>query len=365
MGFFRFFLTLVVVITHTEPLFGFTFINGEMAVKGFYMISGFYMTLVLNEKYIGPNKSYKLFITNRLMRIYPMYWVVISVMVISSLAYGFISNGTNYGILNPYVDNFDLLQPTTLIILIFSNIFIFFQDLLVFVEIDQITGLLKFQPHFGKDYLKGHHFAIIFPVWTIGLELLYYLVAPFIVRKKNSIVIACIILSLLIDYLIRYEIGLRYISWNLRFFPNELCFFLYGTLAYRLYKNKTYLSWNYLYYISGVLLLIMSLTYPLIDFGLKYVSYFLVLFIVMPFLFEQTKNNKLDRYIGDLIYPVYICHMFIIITVSSTGLFIYNKGITVIITSIITAIGLKYFINDKVENYRQKRLKKTPLSFKK
>jgi len=82
MGLIRFMLAISVVIAHTSDLFGFGFVGGEMAVKIFFMISGFYMALILNEKYIGANSSYWLFLKNRLLRLYPLYFLVLFLTLI-------------------------------------------------------------------------------------------------------------------------------------------------------------------------------------------------------------------------------------------------------------------------------------------
>lgn len=72
MGIIRLLLAISVLISHTSTIFGFGFVGGQAAVQAFFIISGFYMAFILNEKYIGENNSYKLFITNRLLRLYPI-----------------------------------------------------------------------------------------------------------------------------------------------------------------------------------------------------------------------------------------------------------------------------------------------------
>ena len=50
MGIIRLILAIAVVIVHTEePIFGFEFVRGLVAVQAFYIISGFYMAMILNE----------------------------------------------------------------------------------------------------------------------------------------------------------------------------------------------------------------------------------------------------------------------------------------------------------------------------
>ena len=97
MGIFRLLLAFSVVVIHSNPEPTW-FMDGKLAVRVFYIISGFYMTLILNEKYIGQNSSYKLFITNRLLRLYPIYWVILLLTLIT---------GFTNGLLDPYFKYFD------------------------------------------------------------------------------------------------------------------------------------------------------------------------------------------------------------------------------------------------------------------
>src|SRR5438093_7095325 len=87
MGMFRFLLALSVVIAHTKAIYGYELIGGYLSVNSFFIISGFYMAFILNEKYIGKNSSYRLFITNRFLRIYPIYWLTLISMIFLSWQY--------------------------------------------------------------------------------------------------------------------------------------------------------------------------------------------------------------------------------------------------------------------------------------
>ena len=52
MGTIRFLLAVSVVVFHAKrPLLGLTLVEGTVAVQLFFIISGFYMALVLTEKY--------------------------------------------------------------------------------------------------------------------------------------------------------------------------------------------------------------------------------------------------------------------------------------------------------------------------
>jgi peptidoglycan/LPS O-acetylase OafA/YrhL len=53
MGILRFILALSVVIFHAGACWGVKMVQGQVAVQAFYLISGFYMALILNGKYPG------------------------------------------------------------------------------------------------------------------------------------------------------------------------------------------------------------------------------------------------------------------------------------------------------------------------
>lgn len=51
MGLIRILLAISVIASHSDALFGFNFVGGGLAVQAFFMISGFYMALILSGKY--------------------------------------------------------------------------------------------------------------------------------------------------------------------------------------------------------------------------------------------------------------------------------------------------------------------------
>jgi hypothetical protein len=78
MGLLRLFLAASVVITHTTPIFGFHLMPGQTAVCLFFMISGFYMQMILSGKY---SDSIATFYTNRMLRLYPTYLIALALVV--------------------------------------------------------------------------------------------------------------------------------------------------------------------------------------------------------------------------------------------------------------------------------------------
>src|SRR6201995_5837701 len=92
MGLLRFWLAMAVVFEHTALFMGdpgrfpyhLRLLNGQTAVQSFYIISGFYISLILNEKYVGRGSGW-LFLSNRFLRIYPVYWLMLLLTAIFEL----------------------------------------------------------------------------------------------------------------------------------------------------------------------------------------------------------------------------------------------------------------------------------------
>ena len=77
MGFLRLLLALSVLLTH-DTQGAFKLIDGDAAVQCFFAISGFYMALVLGERY-GDVRG---FYFNRALRLFPTYWAVVLLTIV-------------------------------------------------------------------------------------------------------------------------------------------------------------------------------------------------------------------------------------------------------------------------------------------
>jgi peptidoglycan/LPS O-acetylase OafA/YrhL len=72
MGYLRFILAITVTVAH---LWATNMTGVSVAVFGFYCLSGFLMTKVIHETYGDSLKGKALFLLNRLIRIYPPYYL--------------------------------------------------------------------------------------------------------------------------------------------------------------------------------------------------------------------------------------------------------------------------------------------------
>ncbi len=289
MGLLRFLLAISVVISHSTTIFGISLVGGSMAVQLFFIISGFYMALILNEKYIGANNSYKLFITNRLLRLYPIYWVVL----IASIAYSLIFyrlSGYGFELLQPYVDYYDAMSFSSFIFFIFTNIFLFLQDIVMYLGLNLETGTLFFTSDFTKTNPLCYKFLLIPQAWSIGIEITFYLIAPFIARKKTFIILILIILSLLLRVIL-YQNGLSHDPWSYRFFSTELVFFLAGIISYQIYVKADKYKFNKINLFILLVIVIASLfVFSSINYSHKEILYVLLITFSISFLFILTKK---------------------------------------------------------------------------
>jgi len=354
MGLIRLLLAISVVLVHSNSIFGIYLLDARYAVQLFYMISGFYMSLILNEKYL--NKSYKLFISNRLLRLYPIYFVVLVVTIIYSFSTGILFN--DYGRITPFINYLLNIKIGYYLILAALNLSIIGQDIVFYLGLDTISGNLFFTTNFHNTQPQIHQFLIVPQSWTLSIEMYFYMIAPFIVRKRSYIIIILVVTSLALRVIWFYNFSLYKDPWVYRFFPFELFFFLSGSLGYKLYiKIKALSVPKILNYIIITYMLLFILLYHIITINIimKTLLLFISLFISMPFIFNFTKYYKIDRFIGELSYPVYIVHMLIGMILIK---FIPLKylGIAVSLVSIFVSMILIKYVSEPIETFRQSRI---------
>lgn len=361
MGVLRFILAMSVIIAHTSPIFGSTYVGGVIAVKAFYIISGFYMSLVLNEKYTGKAGSYKLFITNRFLKIYPMYWIVL-LLTISLYGFCYYQNPTdNNNLVNRFITyaGNGSINKIAFLFLILVNLIIIGQDTLLFMGLGT-NGYFFFAKNFWNTNPQLYNFLAIPQAWTISLELMFYMLAPFIVKRKLNIIIPLIGLSFILK-IIFFKSGFVGDPWNYRFFPFEIGFFLIGNVCYRVYERIKsiflYFEKLYLPIITGVILITFFYHQIPIHIYIKEYMYYSMIFALIPVLFIASKNKKWDTYTGDLSYLLYISHMFILLVIQKSGYIFTNMlGLTTFILSVLFSVFCKEIIIGKIEKFRQKRV---------
>lgn len=333
--------------------------GGQVAVESFYIISGFYMALVLNEKYLGDG-SYKKFILSRFYRIFPVYWLVLLATVLFSVI-GYYAFNKPY-FLYRYVSPNQCLSGVTLFYFLLENLIVIGQDALYFLKIDNYC-----QPGFVYDVFSynhtGYQYLFVPQAWSISIELMFYLIAPFLVTKKIKWQIAVILLSVTAKVYFGLNHYLYFDPWSYRFFPFELGHFMAGSLAYQIYtriKNKELSDIiAYLFLAFSVAVIFFFKSFSTNDY--LYSAVFYVIFAAgLPFIFKSFKNNRFDRTIGELSFSIYIVHLLVVSLYRPFFLqeitLVKYYGYAVVITSLLIALGLHYTVVVPLEKWRQKKI---------
>jgi len=307
---------------------GFRFFDAQYAVQCFYVISGFLISLILTEQ--GAYRSARDFYIARYLRLFPVYIVVAAL----SMAALLILEDPQFWRI--YTDDTPLW---TRIWLGISNVVLFGQAQVLFFA--QQGGEILFPISYSLSETVLWRGLVNPPAWTLEIELLFYLIAPFVLRRKG-----------LLFVLLGFSIGVRVLLWQLeliwtdpwtyRFFPAELALFLFGAIAHqfllplygRVFGSSQLKKLSVISVVLAVLLLFgFSSLYDLM--GYRVVVGGLMLFVMtLPLLFQFQNNNDIDKQVGDLSYPIYICHWVI---VNSTGLI---WGLDVFASPVIQVIGL-------------------------
>lgn len=349
MGLLRFIYALAVVIIHTTPILGFTLLSRDLAVWSFFIISGFYMGLILNEKYTGKNSSFFLFLSNRFLRIYPVYFVSLLLTVGALLI----------------LSLFHLPNPLSEYLSIHTTIVSRIWDTL-----RNITLLIAPEYFYEPKTYPG--FLLLSQAWTLQLELLFYFFAPFLFRKKWYLVLLALLLVLLFDYKFLFPMKL-FAGQSLvyRFFAN-VPFFLMGGVSYKLYSGLSKIKFKEkTLSIIFIIFLFITFSYNYLHINVPFVSsrhhtdwlYYIGLLIVIPFAFSYTKKSRFDRFIGELSYPAYIIHTLVITLTVALFPNFSNSAVyplIVIVVTVAVSIMLALFVDRKVDGWRQKRLHLSP-----
>ena len=299
MGVLRTFLALCVLQQHYPFWRNNIWLHGFVAVCCFFLISGFYMSLVLDQKY---RDNTNLFYLNRFLRLMPVWWVILALTIVGNEAellthLPCCNNPT--GVMQPSRDYsvLDRLRGIT------ENVFLF----PVALEA-MITGRFEVPMTAGQ-------------MFTVGLELLFYIVAPFIARVKGWPFYFVILVAGALHFWPHY-VGLPSRPWQYEFFPSVLLFFLIGMASYRIYSHAYSLpllaSWSDKRF--GWLILPMLLVYGYgfhdvlgtdMSNNWKVLGLYLIVAAAMPLLFAASKSSQVDRFINDLSYPIYTSHFMI------------------------------------------------------
>lgn len=323
-----------VLVAHAQvPLPWFSGLAPWAAVNAFYVVSGFYMALVLNEKYAVPADNLTFYI-NRFLRLYPAFLVGLALAIGFNLIW---AHDWTRGVL-------PTLSPIGKAYFLFSNFTMFGLD---------ITRVWCF-PANSHGCVYPDLINLNVPSWTISVEIAFYCIAPFILRSLHRVIIFTLLgavylagVEMLVSYGIIPSGSARPGGHELRYFSPlaAMVFFGLGAMAYHVRTAKNVAPLNYVLALLAVFVMMQSGTY---------LPWWAAVLLAgaAPILFDLTRNNRLDRAIGELSYPVYILHYPILLGLLATyGNGVWTTVAVVVITLILSAI-VYYVIDRPVDQWR-------------
>jgi peptidoglycan/LPS O-acetylase OafA/YrhL len=334
MGTMRLLLALAVVFGHapgwgqiqqnaTDPIRP---IAPYYAVQAFFVLSGFYMEMV-RSRYSAADRW--IFWSNRYSRLICSYLVVVFITVLAASLYP------------DRAPTFQSYQPNGFVeraALFIANFSIFGTDIVAFLDVKSLAGLVVPQS------------------WSLGVELLFYLLVPFLWITPTRYILLIIGASLALRAGI-FASSLPAFPWQQRFFPSEVAFFFLGMLSYRHRQSLISVMPNFVALpivvigalFSGWLNSSNTLTFS--------IAMGFLLCLTLPAVWETSRTRKFDRLIGELSYPIYLVHI-------SVGYFflpaqsMWHGGLLVLL-SIAAAIPLYFFIDRPLDSWREKRRRRS------
>lgn len=341
MGFLRLWLAIMVLADHS----GVFRYCGMVAVECFFIISGFYMQLIILENYQHQQQWVRKFYKSRLLRIYAPYWVIL----LSILA---LSPFVPAGLQVPTV--FQIGSADTL----FINLFIISSDYFKLLDIINNTHPFLWD-------------RMALPVaWSVALELMFYCIAPFLLTRFRVIVgVTLLSLGAKAGFLIMYGTEIVKLPWwdGLldAVFPMELGLFTAGALLYRFYarclKHQALRFESRGYYGVAVLCIVFSLAGFLAISELPPIqviagSYMLIALMAccVPYLFAISRNGRFDRAVGELSYPFYLIHSYLVNWGILYGFSIWKIFLTTLILTLLLSFGVVKFIETPLTRLRHR-----------
>ena len=279
--------------------------GGTNSVEIFFLVSGFYIALILDKTY----KSKRIFYLNRILRLYPIYLIFCLLVLLTSIfRRGVAENLFDY-------------SPFVLLISTFSNLTLIGTDWLMFF--DTSNGGIQFT----SSVITGDRMRDLLwiaPAWSLGIEITFYAMAPILCKWRSRFLLATII-GLCTIRIVFNQSDFNFVEspFDARFFPFELPYFLVGILLYRYRRDtklETTIPLKYLYPALALFFLIFEPLRSGLDLSRTASMAVLVIVAAVVVLFGQ--SSEFDRKFGELSYPIYISHMFVaqLYKFSSTGI---------------------------------------------
>jgi peptidoglycan/LPS O-acetylase OafA/YrhL len=357
MGTLRFLLALCVVVAHWpgSKLFGHTLMSGITAVQGFYIVSGFLITLVLNTR--PEYRNIGSFYLSRYLRLWPAYAVVcVLVLLMKSdvLARGLAQ-----------------LQWPAALFVIASNATIFLQDLFPFLAISSEGSIYPTPDFYAAPGPQLSGLLLVPQAWSLGVELSFYAIAPLFCRSPWRLL--CLFGVGLIARLALGFWSPEIDPWSYRFAPAEMALFAIGGLGYfagrwleRAAPTASVRIAGHLCLLALIVLIVAPAKGQLHFTQLTFLRNQTVLILIAascPLLLIVSRGRKWDSLIGELSYPIYLSHVMIYGALEAFAPSFTRNGLVYIGATLIFSFALYWLVVRPVDRYRRRFGARVPSDF--
>ena len=334
-------LALMVMVHH---LF-YPDILGTYAVFGFYILSGYLMTLIMHESY-GYHKTGRIhFAINRVLRLFPMYWAA----AIFTLVLIYMIGG--------------------------EKVQLYHRSMFIPSDIKSVLeNLLMIFPAWRSDEVEPR---LAPTTWALTVEMFFYLLICIGISKNFFRVKVWFFLSLVyvgFTYYFGSPMGDRYFpiaAASLPFSIGGLLYFFSKKVTIRSAFLKSKLSTNVLFAAMLINVLIWMLVNRKLKVGeLTEIGFYLNIAICSALIFSIILGGKIafvgkhaDKFIGDLSYPIYLMQWQVGLLVSFllfgvplhefSILGLWNLTASVVV-AILLSVAFVYLIDRPVQSVRDK-----------
>ena len=318
-----------------------------IGVWGFFLLSGFLITLVLNEKYSYSKGGLRKFFVSRFLRLYPCYYAV---MLLTLFLYVYV---LEYSLSEIGESFFCTYRDVTANLLIFSN---------------TIFGI-------GRA-------DVVVPIsWAVDVEMMMYVTSVVIIARSPK----CALYSLAstavlfpILWVLSKDLmasGQNVIANNLlySFLPAALLPYSLGSAIYH-YRDLLFFKFSKIRAICLLLTLIcIGLFIPKFSVTVAFLASLPITALLVSMLY-RVKRSKFDDLMGDLTYPIYLMIGTINTVLLQTSFFNspsllgssnYYSPLGVLcafLILILTAFALLFFVERPILNYRKRFLSRLHVS---
>jgi peptidoglycan/LPS O-acetylase OafA/YrhL len=306
MGLLRLWLAFCVLRDHTSPLGAAWLPDGFSAVQAFFVLSGFAMAMVLEDKYGTDRRS---FWVNRFIKLWPAYAVV----MVLALAYEIPLWSLRHigaGVVQEVVHG-PSASPLAWLIVALSNLSMLGLDLLGLIGLDPRgqPSLIVTAPPLTFNLA---HYIVLPQAWSLSIEMAFYALAPWYVRLNTpALVLICV--GGILGRVAYLACGLPVYPWASHFTPVDLSTFAAGILSWRAYRAMPQSQGAPRAWLQAALAWGLVLGVPALCRGPLTQTWALgaAAALALPWIFAPLRGLAWDRALGEWAYPLYLLHYLI------------------------------------------------------